>query len=167
MILSTLLASKGVLSFSRAGLTAQEIKLETVDLGATARRVLELEAARGGQVELQVPDSLSVLAQPELLSRALANLVQALQRLGRTEAAASAAARLSQLEPTPPFHWFNAGLQAMREHDYRKARELFARELDREPDYHEFHFWLAQAEARLGNLAQARRHLELAAAADA
>jgi two-component system sensor histidine kinase CpxA len=65
-----------LLSFSKAGLTPQEIKLEPVNLAATARRVLELEAAQGGQVELQIPDRLSVLAQPELLFRALANLVR-------------------------------------------------------------------------------------------
>jgi len=65
-----------LLSFSKAGLTPQEIKLEPVNLAATARRVLELEAARDGQVRLQVPDNLSVMAQPELLFRALANLVR-------------------------------------------------------------------------------------------
>jgi Tfp pilus assembly protein PilF len=94
---------------------------------------------------------------------ALANLVQALQRLGLTDGAAAATAWLARLEPYPPFHWSNAGLEAMCEHDYSKARELFTRELGREPDYHEFHFWLAQAEARLGNLTQARKPLELAA----
>ena len=65
-----------LLSFSKAGLTPQEIKLEPVNLAATARRVLELEAAQDGQVQVQIPDDLSVLAQPELLFRALANLVR-------------------------------------------------------------------------------------------
>jgi two-component system, OmpR family, sensor histidine kinase CpxA len=65
-----------LLSFSKAGLTPKEISLEAVNLAATARRVLELEAAQDGQVQLQIPDYLSVLAQPELLFRALANLVR-------------------------------------------------------------------------------------------
>ena len=65
-----------LLSFSKAGLTPREIKLESVSLAATTRRVLELEATRDGQVQLQIPDNLSVLAQPELLFRALANLVR-------------------------------------------------------------------------------------------
>jgi two-component system, OmpR family, sensor histidine kinase CpxA len=65
-----------LLSFSKAGLTPQEIKLEPVNLASVARRVLELESPPGGQVDLQVPDNLSVLAQPELISRALANLVR-------------------------------------------------------------------------------------------
>jgi Tfp pilus assembly protein PilF len=95
-------------------------------------------------------------------TRALANLLPALQAQGHTEAAAAAAARLARLETTPPFHWFNAGLAAMRERDYRQARDLFVRELDRDADYHEIHFWLAQAEAALGNMVQARKHLERA-----
>ena len=65
-----------LLSFSKAGLTPQEVKLEPVNLAATARRVVELEAAQNSQVQIQIPDGLSVLAQPELLFRALANLVR-------------------------------------------------------------------------------------------
>ncbi|HET7362059.1 MAG TPA: tetratricopeptide repeat protein [Burkholderiales bacterium] len=42
------------------------------------------------------------------------------------------------------------------------ARALFAREVAREPEYHEFHFWLGLAEFRLGNLARARAELEAA-----
>jgi two-component system sensor histidine kinase CpxA len=65
-----------LLSFSKAGLTPQEIKLEPVNLATTVRHVLELESAQDGQVQLQIPDALRVLAQPELLTRALANLVR-------------------------------------------------------------------------------------------
>jgi tetratricopeptide (TPR) repeat protein len=48
--------------------------------------------------------------------------------------------------------------------DYEGARQLFLKELAREPDYHEFHFWLAQAELRLGDYADARAHLAIAMA---
>jgi two-component system, OmpR family, sensor histidine kinase CpxA len=65
-----------LLSFSKAGLTPQEVMLEPVNLAATARRVLELESLPDGQVQVQIPNDLMVLAQPELLSRALANLVR-------------------------------------------------------------------------------------------
>jgi two-component system sensor histidine kinase CpxA len=65
-----------LLSFSKAGLTPQEIKLEPVNLARTARRVLELESLQDGQVQIQIPENLLVLAQPELLFRALANLVR-------------------------------------------------------------------------------------------
>lgn len=95
-------------------------------------------------------------------ANALGNLVQALRQQGRMAEAEVQAARLARLEPVPPFHWFDAGLQAMREHDYRRARDLFRRELQREAYYHEFHFWLAQAELALGNVDAARRQLEQA-----
>jgi two-component system sensor histidine kinase CpxA len=65
-----------LLSFSKAGLTPREITLEPVNLASTAQRVLESEAAQNSQVQIQIPDNLSVLAQPELLSRALSNLVR-------------------------------------------------------------------------------------------
>jgi two-component system sensor histidine kinase CpxA len=65
-----------LLSFSKAGLTPQEIRLEPVNLAATVRRVLELEAPQNGQVTLQVPDDFAALAQPDLLFRALANVVR-------------------------------------------------------------------------------------------
>ena len=50
----------------------------------------------------------------------------------------------------------------MREGDFRQARALFAKEVDRAPYYHEFHFWLALALANLGESEGARRHLALA-----
>ncbi len=100
-------------------------------------------------------------AEPEN-ANALGNLAQALRQQGRHAEADAVAARLAQIEPYPPFHWFDAGLEAMRAHDYARARDLFRRELQREPYYHEFHFWLAQAELALGNLPSARRHLEQA-----
>ncbi len=65
-----------LLSFSKAGLTPQKVELEPVNLAATVRRVLESETAQNSQVQIQVPDDLLVLAQPELLFRALANLVR-------------------------------------------------------------------------------------------
>jgi hypothetical protein len=35
-------------------------------------------------------------------------------------------------------------------------------EVDRDPYYHEFHFWLGVANLRLGNIAEARKHLTFA-----
>jgi Tfp pilus assembly protein PilF len=95
-------------------------------------------------------------------AKVMGNQIHALRQQGRTEDADRLAMRLAVLEPVPPFHWFNAGLQAMREHDYQRARDLFAKEVRREAFYHEFHFWLAQAELGLGNLRGAQRHLEMA-----
>ena len=36
---------------------------------------------------------------------------------------------------------------------------MVSKELNRAPDYHEFHFWMGVAHLRLGELKQAERHL--------
>jgi len=99
--------------------------------------------------------------EPENL-KAMGNLVGALQALGRAEEAAKLAASLAKLEPFPPYHYFDAGQQAMRAQDYAGAREMFAKEVARQAYNPEFHFWLAQADFRLGRLREARRHMEMA-----
>jgi len=40
--------------------------------------------------------------------------------------------------------------------DFKAARRLFAREVRRFPEYHEFHFWLGLADLKLGNIDDAR-----------
>jgi len=39
---------------------------------------------------------------------------------------------------------------------------MFEREAERDPYYHEFHFWLAAACLRLGETEMARKHMALA-----
>jgi tetratricopeptide (TPR) repeat protein len=85
-----------------------------------------------------------------------------LDRLGRPEEAAAAERELARLEGEAPFNYFHRGLAAMEAGDFRGARALFAREVARAPEYHEFHFWLGLAELRLGNVSRARA--EMAAA---
>ncbi|MDN2670584.1 tetratricopeptide repeat protein [Janthinobacterium sp. SUN026] len=92
----------------------------------------------------------------------LSNLAQALDGLGRAGEAQLLRRKLLALQPEPPFHFFNLGQRAMEAADYQEAARLFKREITRDPYYHEFHFWLAQAYARMGQLAQAGRQLELA-----
>jgi Tfp pilus assembly protein PilF len=94
--------------------------------------------------------------------QALANLAVSLQRQGRGEESAAVARRLATLEDQPPFHWFNLGQQAMKDGRFRAARDLFARELSRDPDYHELHFRAGVAAWKLGDEAEARKHLDLA-----
>lgn len=65
-----------LLSFSKAGLAPPEVKLEPVQLAATVQRVLEQEAVPDNRVQVQIPNDLSVMAQPDLFFRALANLVR-------------------------------------------------------------------------------------------
>jgi Flp pilus assembly protein TadD len=93
---------------------------------------------------------------------AMFNLVQVLDNLGRPLEAAALREELARLDPYPPFHYFNLGQQAMKDGDYKKARQLFAREVDRAPYYHEFHFWLAVASYYLGDMKTADKHMKLA-----
>src|SRR5690606_26593360 len=65
-----------LLSFSKAGLAPPEVKLEPVQLAASVQRVLEQEAEPDNRVQVQIPNDLSVMAQPDLFFRALANLVR-------------------------------------------------------------------------------------------
>ncbi len=65
-----------LLSFSKAGLQQKEIKLEPVNLADLARRVVAREAADATRIEIQIDEALQAQAEPELLSRALANLVR-------------------------------------------------------------------------------------------
>ncbi|HEY6170508.1 MAG TPA: ATP-binding protein [Verrucomicrobiae bacterium] len=65
-----------LLSFSKAGLWQKEFQLQPVELAALARRVVAREADDGAGVRVEIADDLKALAEPELLSRALANLVR-------------------------------------------------------------------------------------------
>jgi Flp pilus assembly protein TadD len=94
--------------------------------------------------------------------QALSNLSVALLRQGRAAEYAAVSRQLASLEDRPPFHYFSLGLQAMQEGRFLAAREHFARELQRDPDYHEFHFWAGVAAWRLGDEGDARKHLDLA-----
>jgi tetratricopeptide (TPR) repeat protein len=95
-------------------------------------------------------------------TRLLSNLASVLTAEGRVADAAVLTRKLEQIDPNPPFSFFNRGLKAMREHDYAAARDWFIREVNRQPYYHEFHFWLASAYVQLGEIDKARRELNLA-----
>ena len=64
-----------LLSFSKAGMKPQDVRCESVALAALAARVVERENG-AGRVKVAVEEGLSAMAEPELLSRALANLVR-------------------------------------------------------------------------------------------
>ena len=93
---------------------------------------------------------------------AMGNLVLVLQRQGRDAESVTLAAELRRLQPVAPFEEFKAGLVALQMRDFRRARQLFERELARSADYHEFHFWLAVTLAHLGDADGARSHLQQA-----
>jgi tetratricopeptide (TPR) repeat protein len=93
---------------------------------------------------------------------ALTNLRLLLQAQNRFAEAAPLAARLAQLEKEPPFAHFDRGVAAARAGDYATARNELLREMQRDPDYHEFHFWLAVSLYGLGDVQTARKHLTTA-----
>ncbi len=95
-------------------------------------------------------------------ARAMSNLAQAFARQGREVESAALLRRLAEIEPVAPFHYFNRGLAAMEQEDFKLARDLFAKEVARADYYAEFHFWLALANFKLGEIEPARKHLTLA-----
>lgn len=95
---------------------------------------------------------------------ALSNLVEVLRKTERRAEAQVYMSRLESLQPYPPFHFFNKGLLAMERGDYAEAKTLFKREIRRDPNYDEFHLWLALAHLRLGETSDAVDELTLAKA---
>jgi tetratricopeptide (TPR) repeat protein len=92
----------------------------------------------------------------------MSNLVGVLAARGRGDESAALARRLKELEPIPAFEYFDRGRKAYDAGNYAAARDLFAKEVDRAPRYHEFRYWLAAAYARMGDADAARREMALA-----
>jgi Flp pilus assembly protein TadD len=103
-----------------------------------------------------------VLEHERANTNAMSNLILVLNDQGRTAEAEELSRKLAQLEPNPPFSYFNRGMAAMQSGDYKLARDMFRKEVDRAAYYHEFHFWLAMAEMRLGEYDNARENLKIA-----
>jgi Tfp pilus assembly protein PilF len=92
----------------------------------------------------------------------MTNLVGVLDSLGRVSERMALQHKLEKLEPNPPFSYFNSGLRAMRDGNFKAAKDLFTKETKRVPYYHEFHFWLALAYVNLGEIDHAREQLKIA-----
>lgn len=97
-------------------------------------------------------------------TQALADLSAVLSSQGRDAEALDVRQQLAKLESHPPFHFFDLGRAAVQRGDYEAGRGWLLRELSRDPDYHEVHFWLAVAYGGLGDARAARRHLTKAMA---
>ncbi len=128
----------------------------------SAYNTLGVVYTRAGHAEAAVDVLEQALAIEPRNTRVLYNLARLQRQVGQTERAQELLRRLAALEPVPPFHYFEQGQAAMRNGDYRAARDWFAKEVKRADYYHEFHFWLALANFHLGELAQARKHMTLA-----
>ena len=92
----------------------------------------------------------------------MANLIPVLDDLGRFAESKRLSRQLAELEPNPPFSFFDRGLAALQRSDFTAARDLFVREIDRAPYHHEFHYWLAVAYAGMGDGEAARKELATA-----
>lgn len=65
-----------LLSFSKAGLRQKSVALQSVALLEIAKRVAERETRSGAVINVSIPEELRAQAEPELLTRALSNLVR-------------------------------------------------------------------------------------------
>lgn len=65
-----------LLQFSKASLEPAAVKLQPVRLKAAAEQAVKREMAAGAQIEVDVADDVGVLAEPELLTRSIGNLVR-------------------------------------------------------------------------------------------
>lgn len=104
----------------------------------------------------------TVLAQEPANVQTLSNLILVLKDRGADGEVQLLSARLAELQPNPPFKFFDDGVRAMREGDFKTAKRLFTKEIERSAYFHEFHFWLALANYGLGDMAEVRKHLALA-----
>lgn len=103
-----------------------------------------------------------VLQHEPANTAAMSNLVTVLRARGQFAAADALGRKLARMEPNPPFGYFKRGLAAMRDGDYKLAKDMFTQEVDRAAYYPEFQFWLALAYVGLGEMEQARAHLAIA-----
>ncbi|MCE4555179.1 tetratricopeptide repeat protein [Roseateles cellulosilyticus] len=97
-----------------------------------------------------------VLAREPLNMQAMSNLVLVLTDVGRRDEAQNLATQLAQIQPVPPYKFFDEGVAAMKAGEYAAARQLFRKEVARAAYVAEFHFWLALANYGLGDVAGAR-----------
>lgn len=128
----------------------------------TAHNTLAVVYLRRGapaQAEQTLTQLLSL--EPENTA-ALSNLAKAHERQGHAAEARAVRERLARIEPAPPFHFYLAGVEALKRRDYAAARTLFEKEVARAAYYHEFHFGLALALLGLGEIEPARRQLAIA-----
>ncbi len=65
-----------LLSFSKAGVQGRDVAWQSVPLAELARTVIAREARDHAAMDIEIAPALSVRAEPELLARALANVVR-------------------------------------------------------------------------------------------
>jgi two-component system sensor histidine kinase CpxA len=82
-----------LLSFSKASLGASTLRLEPSLVRDVAERAIERESVEGADLRLEIAEDVAVMAEPELLVRALANLLRNAIHHGGTTGPITLAAR--------------------------------------------------------------------------
>lgn len=103
-----------------------------------------------------------VLEREPLNTQAMSNLILVLSDTGRQAEAQNYANQLAQIQPVPPYKFFDDGLAAMKAGEYETARQLFRKEVARAAYVPEFHFWLGLANWGLGDVGAARGEINKA-----
>lgn len=128
----------------------------------SAYNTLAVVYLRHGQPQAAEASLRHLLGLAPAHTQGLSNLALTLRAQGRQAEAEATAATLRRLEKVAPFEFYNLGMAALQAGDALTARDWFRKELARDPDYHEFHFALAQAEWKVGRAEEAQRELTLA-----
>lgn len=97
-----------------------------------------------------------VLEREPLNVQAMSNLILVLSDAGRQEEAQKYANQLAQIQPVPPYKFFDEGVAAMKAGEFATARQFFRKEVARAAYVPEFHFWLGLANWGLGDVQTAR-----------
>lgn len=97
-----------------------------------------------------------VLDREPLNLQAMSNIILVLSDLGRSEEAQTYSNQLAQVQPVPPYKFFDEGVAAMKAGEFEQARQFFRKEVARAAYVPEFHFWLGLANFGLGDVAGAR-----------
>ena len=71
-----------LLSFSKAGFDQKIIELQPVDLSPLVENVVRRESISGCSIQTEIADGIAVIAEPDLLSRAIGNVVRNAIRYG-------------------------------------------------------------------------------------
>lgn len=82
-----------LLSFSKAGLMRGSVALRAVEVALLLERIIARETADVPDIQTQIEPQLKALAEPELLSRALANLLRNAVRYAASAGAITVSAR--------------------------------------------------------------------------
>jgi len=141
--------------WAKAALQQDEQLLDAANTLAVVYRV------RGRLQESERALRWVLVSEPDSIV-ALDNMVRVLRDQGRDSEADALDARLRELRPIAPFHFYDLGMEALKQGDFAQARDMFLKEMRRDANYDLIHAALALAYYGLGNKADAQAQLAIA-----